>query len=87
MDFIVEITSTIQKLASTWVIFTDGSSNRRGSGIDLILDNTVYLVIEVFILFEFSITNNQAEYESFIISLTQTMEMGQKKLSCGQTHN
>lgn len=57
-------------------MFVDGSSNGRGSCPALILENEVGIVIKVSLCFEFSITNNQIEYKSFIFSLTLAAKMG-----------
>lgn len=62
----------------TWVVFTDGSSNSRGSGADIILENIYGLRVEVSLRFEFPTTNNQANYETVILRITLAEEMGAK---------
>ncbi|KAI5417582.1 hypothetical protein KIW84_042260 [Lathyrus oleraceus] len=54
----------------------DGSSNSRGSGVDVILENDSRLVVEASLRFEFSTTTNQAEYEAVIIGITLPNKMG-----------
>lgn len=64
-NFTPEMTSDAPELAHTYVVFTNGSSNNRGNGEGLILENKSCLVIEVSLYFEFCTTNNQVEYEAF----------------------
>lgn len=76
MDFIAEMTLAGFELASTWVMFSNISSSNRRSDDDIILENKVRLVIEVYSRFKFPITNNQPEYEAFIIDLTLAIKIG-----------
>jgi ribonuclease HI len=60
--------------------FIDGDSNRRGFGVDLILESKEGLVVEVSIEVLFQTTNNQAEYETCIVGINLTIEMGARSL-------
>lgn len=64
-----------------WVVFTDGSSNNKGSDTNVILENIFSLVMEISVRFEFATTNNQAEYEAVIVGITPAEEIG-SSLSC-----
>lgn len=61
--------------AHIWIVLKDGSFNNQGSGVSLILENEINLNIKVSIHFKLFITNNQSEYEVFIIDLTLATEM------------
>lgn len=69
-NFIVNMTRGKPKLSHVWIIFTDGLSNKRGSGVRLIIENKAKLTIKVSMRFKFPTTNNQVKYESIIISIT-----------------
>ncbi|MCI71307.1 putative gag polyprotein, partial [Trifolium medium] len=58
-----------------WTIFVDGSSNPRGSGAGIILENDEEVLIEVSLGFAFPTTNNQAEYEAFLVGLRLAEDM------------
>lgn len=61
--------------SNTCDVFTNGSSNSQESGVDIILENEVDLMIEISLCFEFSTTNNQVEYEVVIIDLILAAKM------------
>lgn len=76
VDFIAKLTLSTLEPAYTWVVFTNMSSNSPGSGVGLILENEVELIVEESLCFMFSTTKNQAEYEAVIVGLMLTVEMG-----------
>ena len=47
----------------TWEVYVDGTSNHRGSGIELVLISPEKVIIEKSLRLDFSATNNEAEYE------------------------
>lgn len=61
--------------AHTLIVLKDGSSNNQGSGVSLILENETRLNIKVSIHFKLLTTNNQVEYEVFIVDLTLATKM------------
>ena len=70
-DFIVEKPDTDTppstsktELQEPWVLFTDGSSCVDGSGAGLILTNPEGVEFTYALRFEFTATNNEAEYEA-----------------------
>ncbi|GJU12732.1 reverse transcriptase domain-containing protein [Tanacetum coccineum] len=54
------------KLQEPWILFTDGSSCVDGSGAGLILTNPEGMEFTYALRFEFTATNNEAEYEALI---------------------
>lgn len=61
-DFIAKITpsSLVESATPTWKLHVDDSSNNKGSG--------ARLVVDVYLAFSFSMSNNQAEYEACMAS-------------------
>lgn len=70
-DFLAEMTPTspIKPTDLLWIIHVDGSSNNKGSGVSLFLENQDGLVVEVSLTYSFTVSNNQAEYEARIAGL------------------
>lgn len=63
------------------MMFVDGSSVVKGSGVVLLLENDHDVRIKVTIIFEFSIINNQEEYKACLDSLRMAFEMGLKEVT------
>lgn len=61
------------------IVFIYGLSNSRVRGINLILERKFGLIVKVLLCFEFIATNNQAKYESFIVSLTVASKAGEEE--------
>ncbi|XP_061358466.1 uncharacterized protein LOC133302666 [Gastrolobium bilobum] len=82
-DFVRELTS-IQKESSTnldtWKIYVDGSSNSKGSGAGVIIENPEGVSVEYSMQMNFETSNNQAKYEAFIAGLQQAKELGARRL-------
>lgn len=72
---IAEMIPITLKPTNTWVLFIEDSSNIRGSGFSLILENIVDLVVKVSRGFKFLTNNNHDEYEAFIAEITLATEM------------
>lgn len=68
----------------TWILQVDGSSNFKGSGLELVLRSSNREKIKQSIRFGFQVTNNEAKNEAIIASLGLAKEMGVKKI---QVHN
>lgn len=56
--FMAEMTLVPLESDSTWVVFTDSSSNNLGSGTGVILENGSGMVVEFSLRFKFPTTNN-----------------------------
>ncbi|GJZ82939.1 reverse transcriptase domain-containing protein, partial [Tanacetum coccineum] len=68
------------KLQDPWILLTDGSSCVDGSGAGLILTNPEGMEFTYALRFEFSATNNEAEYEALIAGLRIAARMGVRNL-------
>ena len=63
---------------STWEVYVDGASNQNGSGVGLVLMSPEKVVIEKSLRFDFSATNNVAEYEALLVGMAMVQRMGGK---------
>lgn len=63
-----------------WVIFIDGASYIKGSGIGIVLEWPSDILNEQALKFEFTAINNQEEYKAFIIGMILTLDMGASRL-------
>nr|GFB96556.1 reverse transcriptase domain-containing protein [Tanacetum cinerariifolium] len=68
------------KLHEPWILFMDGSSCVDGSGAGLILTNPKGMEFTYALRFEFTATNNEAEYEALIAGLRIATRMGARNL-------
>ncbi|GJU69090.1 reverse transcriptase domain-containing protein [Tanacetum coccineum] len=68
------------KLQAPWILFTDASSCVDGSGAGLILTNPEGMEFIYALRFEFTATNNEAEYEALIAGLRIAARMGIRNL-------
>ena len=73
MNFLVEIQSfeplekenmILPEERMTWVMNTDGASNKHGAGIGIVLENFSGVLIEEAIRLDEKRINNEAEYEA-----------------------
>ena len=67
-------------LEKLWILHIDGSSNSSGSGARFILINLEGDMEEYTQRFEFSTTNNEAEYEALIAGIKVTKKAGAQHL-------
>ncbi|GJR82812.1 reverse transcriptase domain-containing protein [Tanacetum coccineum] len=67
-------------LPEPWILFTDGSSCVDGSGAGLILTNPEGMEFTYALRFEFTATNNEAEYEALLAGLRIAARMGVRNL-------
>ncbi|KAD4585878.1 hypothetical protein E3N88_23479 [Mikania micrantha] len=90
-DFVADFSSDLQpevdleiKLldedTGEWTLFTDGSSNVRGTGLGIILKSPQGDIIPQSISCEFQATNNEAEYEALIAGLQLARDMNIRNL-------
>jgi len=63
-----------------WTIFVDGSSNSKGSGAGVIVENNNGIVIKLSLGLCFAMTNNTVEYEAFLAVLRVAKDMGAKRV-------
>nr|GEV35406.1 reverse transcriptase domain-containing protein [Tanacetum cinerariifolium] len=69
-----------EELPKPWILFTDGSSYKDGSGAGLILTNPEGMEFTYALRFGFDAINNEAEYEAFISELPIAEQIGVKIL-------
>ncbi|GJS46774.1 reverse transcriptase domain-containing protein [Tanacetum coccineum] len=82
-DFLVEKpdenpqdTPVVETPPEPWMLFTDGSSCVDGSGAGLILTNPEGTEFTYALQFQFTASNNEAEYEALIAGLRIAAQMG-----------
>ena len=54
----------------TWEVHVDGASNQKGSGVGLILTSSEKIIVEKSLRLDFSVTNNETEYEALLEGMT-----------------
>ena len=64
----------------SWKMYFDGATNQNGSGIGVLLISPKGVHIPLFSRLKFPVTNNATEYESCIIGLQVTLNIGVKEL-------
>ncbi|KAL5542109.1 hypothetical protein UlMin_009819 [Ulmus minor] len=65
---------------SAWVLFVDGASNKAGSGGGVVLQNPSRKKITRAFKFDFTVTNNEAEYEALITGLRMAKDLDVQKI-------
>ena len=61
-----------------WKVYVDGTTNQRGSVVELVLVSPEQITIEKLLRLGFSITNNEAEYEVLLEGMSMVQRMGGK---------
>ncbi|GAU34623.1 hypothetical protein TSUD_394140 [Trifolium subterraneum] len=81
-DFMAEMTCSPSSTdgANKWTIFVDGASNATGAGAEIILENEEGILIEVSLALSFPTSNNQAEYEAFLVGLHLAEDVDAKEI-------
>ena len=81
-DFVVEMTKPEGESTGPpeWTFYVDGSSNDKGSGVEVILKGPNDMTLKYSLKFKFQATNNQAEYEALAADLRLAKEIGAKML-------
>ncbi|XP_014490794.1 uncharacterized protein LOC106753490 [Vigna radiata var. radiata] len=79
-DFAAELPPPAEP--SVWNLNVDGSSDKRGGGAGIVLEEPNGLLVEQAISFTFQLSNNQAEYEALISGLLFAAELGIEHLEC-----
>ncbi|KAI9126799.1 hypothetical protein K1719_002395 [Acacia pycnantha] len=80
-DFVMELTpASGDDNQNIWKLFVDGSSNIKGSGAGIIVESPEGVSLDLSLRFNFSTSNNQAEYEALIAGLVQAKENGARRV-------
>jgi ribonuclease HI len=58
------------------MIYVDGSSNTKGSGVGILIENDEGVAVQYSLKFEFPTSNNQVEYEACLARIRATKELG-----------
>ena len=74
-NFIIQLPTTTSE-QEAWVLYVDGSSNKKGSGAGIVLKERRHFQLEMALKFEFKTSNNQAKYETLIVGLILARDMG-----------
>ncbi|XP_015962573.1 uncharacterized protein LOC107486538 [Arachis duranensis] len=75
-DFLVEVTGSLpEQLSTRWKLHVDGASNQTFGGAWTILESPTGVIYEQSVKFEFSVSNNQAEYEALLGGLLLAKEI------------
>ena len=59
-------------------MYVGGAANHRGSRVGLVLISPKKIIIEKSLRLDFSVTNNEAEYEGLLVGMTIVQKMGGK---------
>ena len=62
----------------SWRVYVDGVANHRGFGVGLVLISPERITIEKSLKLGFSVTNNEAEYETLLVGMVMVQKMGEK---------
>ncbi|XP_072074144.1 uncharacterized protein [Arachis hypogaea] len=80
-EFLVEVTGEAPDVPNTrWKLHVDGASNQTFGGAGIILKNSVGVAYEQSIIFDFPVSNNQAECEALIGGLILAKEVGASRV-------
>ena len=63
---------------SPWKLYVDGAANQRGSRVGLVEVSPDKITIEKSLRLGFSATNNEPEYEAFLVGMAMVRKMGGK---------
>ena len=59
-------------------MYVGGAANHKGSGVGLVLLSPKKIIIEKSLRLDFSVTNNETEYEALLVGMTIVQKMGGK---------
>src|SRR4030042_2928563 len=80
-DFVAEMTFPAEENEKNlWTVYVDGSSNSKGSGAGVIVENDEGVMIELSLGLSFTMTNNTAEYEAFLAGLRMAKDLGAERI-------
>jgi len=85
-NFVSELQESTDELSvekqSLWKLYVDGSPNRKGCGVRVVLESPDGVRLEQSLRFAFKASNNQVEYETLIVGLSLAKDMSVKYLLC-----
>ena len=60
----------------SWRVYVDKAANQRGSGMGIIMISLEGITIEKSLRLDFSATNNEAKYETWLVGMAMVQKMG-----------
>ncbi|XP_027927512.1 uncharacterized protein LOC114184399 [Vigna unguiculata] len=81
-DFAVELHGSISPSEQIWVLFVDGSSDKRNAGAGIVIEGPSSFTVDHSLQFKFRATNNQAKFEALIAGLRLAKDLGARRLKC-----
>lgn len=79
--FVAQFSSPVEERTPIeWSLSVDGTSNIKGSGTRIVLEELGNILIEEDSMFVFTSNNNQVEYEALITGMISTLEMRASRL-------
>ncbi|XP_075670299.1 uncharacterized protein LOC142640089 [Castanea sativa] len=76
IDVILTVTSIVPIKVPPWKVYTNGASNRKGAGVGIVLITPKELIMEKSLRLGFIATNNEAEYEAFLVGTLMVQQLG-----------
>ena len=64
----------------SWKVYVNGAANYRGFRVGLVLISPERIMIEKSLRFDFSTTNNEAEYETLLVGMIMVQKMSEKTM-------
>ena len=61
-----------------WKLYVDGVANQKGSGVGMVILSPDGITIEKSLRLGFSVTNNEAEYDTLLVGVTTVKKLGGK---------
>jgi len=78
--FLSEMTFPTEENKEGWTVFVDESSNSKGNGAGIIVENGEGMVVEISLGLSFPVTNNTTEYKAFLAGLRIAKDLGARKI-------
>ncbi|PKA52633.1 hypothetical protein AXF42_Ash001614 [Apostasia shenzhenica] len=83
-DFVAEFSTSepppAKTLANLWSLHVDGASGSQSQGAGILLTSPMGAVLHQAVTLQFKATNNQAEYEAFIVGLNFALSMAVRRI-------
>jgi len=81
-DFAAKLHGPISPSELTWVLFVDGSSDKRNAEAGIVIEGSGGFTVDHSLQFKFIASNNQAEYEALIAGLRLAKDLGARRIKC-----
>ncbi|KAI8568216.1 hypothetical protein RHMOL_Rhmol02G0180800 [Rhododendron molle] len=79
-DFVFLNEEVLTVVDDVWTLYFDGAANQKGYGIGVLLITPDGSHIPLAFKLNFDVTNNQAEYEAYIVGMEAALTLGVEKL-------